>query len=247
MRKMRKYLFIIITPLVGVWVSGCSGCFGPVLHTASLERPPKTAAERNFQTVWRASRGVLKKYYFPLDRQDRRAGIITTDAVTGGHLFELWRKDAATAFHYRENTVQTIYRAAKVTIRRVKGADKFDVDVEIAMARSDAKAPQLTTSSQVGHLSAIRKHSVLKFNDLIREPDLTTKPADALRYRRKPEQTTKEAEALRYRLPKLPECTVVPLGRDTDLEMHVLQKIRDRAGDAIEYDYEEAETPTSSR
>ena len=175
-------------------------------HTKPLQREPATQEERNFLRLWESTRTVLKKYSFPLDRQDRRDGIITTRAVAGGHLFEFWRKDAATIFSYKENTVQTILRAARVTIHRLEGSeDEFDFKVEVFMARTNRPQPQLTNSSQTMRIrtSALRR---LKFDDL--------------RYER---QVAEEGKADWQR------DLIVPLGRDTDLEGYIADDIRNAA------------------
>ncbi len=172
-------------------------------HTKPLQREPATQEERNFQALWESTRAVLKKYSFPLDWQDRRDGIITTRAVAGGHLFEFWRKDAATIFSYKENTVQTIMRVARVTIHRIEGSeDEFDFKVEVLMARSNRPQPQLTNSSQTMRMrtSALKQ---LKF--------------DELRYERQ-EEGKENADRRRD--------LIVPLGRDTDLESYIADDIR---------------------
>ena len=91
---------------------GCGGHAGPVISAG-----PRTPAERNFDAVWRASLDVLGEYNFEIDRRNKRAGVITTLPMTGRHWFEFWRKDAAAGNNLAEGTVQTVYRAATVSIR----------------------------------------------------------------------------------------------------------------------------------
>ncbi|MCD4823622.1 MAG: hypothetical protein K8S55_03375 [Phycisphaerae bacterium] len=212
---MRIGAIIFLTLILGLLPAGCIP-----QHTKPLERPPETEEERNFESVWQACRTTLRKYGFPLDRQDRRDGVITTTAASGGHLFEVWRKDSATIFNYRENTIQHIYRAARVQIRRIEGTKRFSFTVEIAMARSDKIQQQFTDASELGiALGHSRRHQKkmpeMRFNDLIRPKTPITPSEDT-----GPAATAKPPRP-RATAPSIPECPVVPLGRDRDLEMHL--------------------------
>jgi hypothetical protein len=182
-------------------------------HSLSLTERETTPAERNFETLWQASRSALKQAGFELDRQDRRAGVILTRATVGQHFFEWWRRDSATAFHWRENSIQTILRAACISIFPVEGTDRFDVRVEVLSARTDRRPLQLTDASQGAEL-----HSGDRFG---RERPWrgheTTPLTRILKF-----------EDLRRKTP--PVEGVVPLGRDGDLEMILEQEIRHRAG-----------------
>ncbi len=187
-----------------------------------MQRPPDTIAGRNFQTLWDAARTTLKDYRFPLYRQDRRDGVLTTRAVASSHLLEqLWRKDAATMFHLQENTFHTIYRAARVRIRRIAGTDEFDFTVEVAMARSDAERQVPTASSELATGVAGRASGrggsrkggptgrELVYHDLLGQtlPPGLGMPAHAG-----------------------VDAGLVPLGRDQDLEYILSQQILQRAG-----------------
>ena len=108
-----------------------------------------TDAERNFQALWQAGRRVLRKYNFTLDRQDRRAGVITTLPLTGKHFFEFWRTDAATNFDLAEGTIQTIYRVVRVTIRPAEANQGvYKPLVEVMIFRSNRPTPQVTSTSE---------------------------------------------------------------------------------------------------
>jgi len=96
-----------------------------------------TAGERNFEAVWNGSLEVLRKHNFTLDRQDRRAGVITTRALLARHWFEFWRPDAANVLDLLEGTLQTVYRTAMVTIRPASdSSDTFVPSVEVIVSRS---------------------------------------------------------------------------------------------------------------
>lgn len=164
--------------LASVLLAACGlGCWPQ--HQVSY-RPPEaqTPEQRNFEVVWQAARDALEAHDFVIDRQDRRAGVMTTEALVGQHFFEFWRKDASTAYSYGENSVQTIFRAAKVTIHPVKDSDEFGFSVKVAVARSDSAPRQLTDASQAMSVHggvddtrreryAPRVNALLKYDDLL--------------------------------------------------------------------------------
>ena len=115
--------------------------------------PPQTQAQKNFDVLWQASQDVLREYYFTLDRQDRRAGVITTQPLVGEHWFEFWRHDAATRVDLAEGSLQTIYRSAKITLRPTSpDASAFVATVEVTVQRSDMGQPQITSTSEAYNL-----------------------------------------------------------------------------------------------
>jgi hypothetical protein len=179
-------------------------------HQVSYRPPePETEAERNFEVVWTAAREVLRDYGFELRRQDRRAGVMTTDAIVGQHFFELWRRDAATLYSYGENSVQTIFRAAKVTIHPVEGRDKFDFTLKVAVARSDKPSEQLTDASQTmmvygGVDTSRREGGPGSFNERLQYDDLLAERA----------------------LDDMEDFPLVPLGFDHRLQQRLSHKIR---------------------
>ena len=142
--SMRTWVALCFAAWLSLSVCSCTTYTQP---TAGLRE--MTEAQRSFEITWRASQDVLRRYNFELDRLDRRAGVITTEPLTGKHWFEFWRHDAATNFDLAEGTVQTVYRSATVTIRPVQpGGTKFKATVEVTVERSDILEPQLTSTSE---------------------------------------------------------------------------------------------------
>ena len=151
---MNRLCAILLT--TGLLLSGgCGNYTRPVVKPAQL-----TPEERNFERVWKASQDVLRKYDFQIDRQDRRAGIITTELMTGKHWFEFWRRDAATAYDVAESTVQTIYRAVQVKITKAEDQPATYVpEVKVYSFRSDAELVQVTSTSQAISLFHLGGHT----------------------------------------------------------------------------------------
>lgn len=135
-----------ITVLIAIAAAALMGCR---FHGSPVGPPQKlTPSERNFEAVWQASRQVLRKYRFDLDRSDRRAGIISTRAMTGKVAGEFWRRDAATARDLAESTVQTIYRQAKVAIEPAGPRKQdFRAVVEVHTYRSNNQEIQISSVS----------------------------------------------------------------------------------------------------
>ncbi len=197
-KKMRKnfcvsLISLCILAVVAVQLTGCANHSRPVVEPAEM-----TQSQKNFESVWQLSRGALKKYRFELDREDRRAGVITTLPMTGQQLFEFWRKDAAATEDLAESTVQTIYRKAKVSITRGE-SDSFVADVEVLTYRSNRKAPQVTSASEAYQLF------VLPGTDRARRKFLLRSEGQA---------DTEELQEAEDVIP----VWMVPLGRDKNLE-----------------------------
>ena len=145
----------LITPCVAAaWALCLTGC---VKYTQPVTQPAAlTAPEKDFDVVWQAARQTLRTYRFDLDRQDRRAGVITTLPMTGMHFFELWRKDAARPVDFSESTVQTLYRTARVSVRPVKpGAKTYAAQVEVLVRRSDKARAEVTSASEAYSLFSL--------------------------------------------------------------------------------------------
>ena len=109
---------------------------------------PQTPEQQSFQRLWQAGRHVLISYHFHLDRQDPRAGVITTWPMTGKSFFELWRKDSAGAIDTSESTLQTIYRAVTLTIRQRPDGRGYEPVVEVLVSRSDKPTDGISSTSE---------------------------------------------------------------------------------------------------
>ncbi len=157
MRKdMPKKMRTIVAVLIGVILAG-TGCVSNTKPIVSTTKP--TGSQRNFEAIWQASRQVLTKYYFQLDRQDRREGIITTTPLTGKQPLEFWRGDATSAYSLAENTIQTIYRTATVRINRKGKSGAYQHAVEIQVDRSNRKTLQVTSTSEAYDLFVLSGHT----------------------------------------------------------------------------------------
>ena len=123
--------------------AGCGNYTQP--HVAP---EPQTQAQRNFDAVWQGSVEVLRRYRFRLDRQDRRAGIITTHPMLARHWFEFWRPDAANAFDFAEGTLQTVMRRAVVRVAPGKAKGTYQPIVVVEVMRPDRKGFEIVAAGE---------------------------------------------------------------------------------------------------
>ena len=141
---------------MALWIVAVAGLLSPgcAKHTTPIVPPREmTADERNFEAVWRASQDVLRKYYFTLDRRDRRAGIITTEPMVGKHWSELWRHDSVSRSDVAESTIQSIYRVVEVRIEPAEDVyEKYVPVVKVYAYRAEREMPQVTSTSEAYEL-----------------------------------------------------------------------------------------------
>ena len=137
-------MIISLTFAVLVGPPGCLRYTQPVAPPQQL-----TAHERRFEALWESARQVLRRYYFELDRQDRRAGVITTQPLVGRHFFELWRADATTPKDVLEGTLQSLVRQATVSIYcDDRPSGRYNASVEVLLWRSNKQTFQVTSTSE---------------------------------------------------------------------------------------------------
>jgi len=131
-RTMRTGASAAITVMIAAVLHGCVSYTEPVKRSGQM-----TPAQRNFEAAWQGSQDALRDYGFTLDRQDRRAGVITTKPLLARHWFEFWRRDAGSSREVLEGTVQTVHRTASVRIvRTAPEAENYRVSVEVVVSRS---------------------------------------------------------------------------------------------------------------
>jgi len=138
------YRVAILTVAVGVLLAGCGASQGPAAGFSATGDP-------QFDALWDAATAALRDYRFHIDRQDRRAGVVTTFPLVGRHWFECWRKDAATPRDVLEGTLHTVTRTATVTIRKAPAGQgavgKYAVAVEVRTRRSTLPTYQVTSTA----------------------------------------------------------------------------------------------------
>lgn len=115
-------------------------------HRPTPPEEPTAAAvsQDDLETLWDASLRVLSRHGFQPDRQDRAAGIITTDPVTCMQWHEPWRQDVADNYSLAMSSLHTVRR--QVTVR-FSNADPWTVEVQVDVYLLSAPDYQVTTAS----------------------------------------------------------------------------------------------------
>ena len=200
-------------------VGGCAN------YTQPRAAPgPQTQAQRNFDAVWRGSIEVLRRYHFSLDRQDRRAGIITTHPMLARHWFEFWRSDAANAFDLAEGTLQTVMRRAVVRVAPGKAEGTYQPIVVVEVTRPDRQGLEIVAAGEAYD----------KFLDTYGDDDTLygrrqrqKRLKKDIRYKlfAEGQAAADEAAEEAYYTPRPPET----LGKQTTLAEKIAAEIRDEA------------------
>ena len=183
---------VAVAAVAAMIAGGCANYTQPI-----VAEPAKTASEKNFDAVWQSSLAVLRDYYFTVDLQDRREGVIKTFPLTGKYATEFWRKDAASNFDKWESTIQTIYRTVTVTIKpSAANPQEYVASVEAQTTRSDRPVRQMGNAYQLAGMHHIQGDE-------------------------------SEGELLLMRHEELdnPKAVLVPLGRDKALEAKISMDI----------------------
>jgi hypothetical protein len=189
---MRTLTGLLMLALVAGLSAGCANYTQP-----AGQQPQQTLAQQNFETMWSGSLEVLRKYNFNVDRQDRRAGLITTHPMIGQQWFEFWRKDAVTRRDVAEGSLQEIYRIATIRIQPCSdGSSQYAANVEVMTERSDR------TDREIDSVTQVYRMFILSGNTRDRHEML-----------------------LERRTGDDPKAVIAPLGRDKELEAKIAADI----------------------
>ena len=72
----------------------------------------------SFQRLWSACERTSREFGFPLDRQDFRNGLMTTEPVISQQFFEPWRHDTGTASGVANNSLASYRRTIRFQIEK---------------------------------------------------------------------------------------------------------------------------------
>jgi hypothetical protein len=98
------------------------------------------------ETAWTAIQDTLRQNFMPLDRVDRRAGIITTTPVMSQHWFEFWRGDVATREDAIESSINPIRRWVEVTVAMDDARNWTQLSVAVHKQRLSSPDRQFNNS-----------------------------------------------------------------------------------------------------
>lgn len=169
-----------------------------------LDQPaPASAQASDFQRLWDASEDVAREFFFRLDRQDYRAGLLTTRPMVSAQWFEPWRREVRTAKDRNESSLATIRRTIQFHFERLDD-NSYRVTPKVLVERQ-ALAEQRITSS-------------VMYQQYFRRPP---RPQDRPR-------GTRESDVGLY----LPNRYWYPIGRDPAMEKALAEAIHKKVAAA---------------
>lgn len=136
--------------VVALAVVALAGCHRPVQPTELTAQRVLVADEPGEDRLWEAAQEVLRRHRFPLDRVDRRRGMIATMPVTSQSFFEFWRHDVDTAFDLAEALLRTVRRSAVVQLDR--HPESGEATVTVTVRRETFATPERQFNSSAASL-----------------------------------------------------------------------------------------------
>lgn len=121
--SMRKYIFAVAAALA----AGLAGCASqPVAAPGAL-----SVAGANKTRVMSVAEDVLTQMRFTVEKADVEKGYIRTRPLRGGQLFEVWRRDNASAGQLAEANIHSIQRTVELNITESDAGVQVKCDVGV--------------------------------------------------------------------------------------------------------------------
>ncbi len=134
----------LLCVLVAALAAGCQRPIQSESPTAALVDVPD---REQLDFLWDTCLRVLRRYGLQPDRQDRRAGVITTGPVTVPNWFELWRPDMPRGFQFAEANLSTIRRVACIKLEPLEAANDYRLTTEVNLQRHSTPERQVSTAA----------------------------------------------------------------------------------------------------
>ena len=114
---------------------------------------PLVVSDSDFENVWDRTVNVVDDY-FPVKREDRRSGMIITDAIMAAQILEPWHQDSVTMYDRLVASMHTLRRRAEVRVaRRPEGG--HTVEVKVFKEQEIRQEPLFASYSGVGHAGLV--------------------------------------------------------------------------------------------
>ena len=121
--NIRKYMFAAAAVLAAV-LAGCA--------SRQVAAPgPLSLAGSNKTRVMSVAEDVLTRMRFTVEKADAEKGYIRTRPLRGGQLFEVWRRDNASAGQVAEANLHSIQRTVELNITESDAGVQIKCDVGI--------------------------------------------------------------------------------------------------------------------
>ena len=147
-------LSLVVVLSTGLVVIGCAHQPPPTTRPSYattqpsywLDQPsPAHVDAKNFDQLWEACKQTARDYGFFIDREDYRAGLITTLPLTSKQFFELWHNDVQTAEDVADSSIATYRRTLQFQFSR-QADGSYEVTPSVLIERY-AQAEQPITAS----------------------------------------------------------------------------------------------------
>ena len=133
----RRPSSLVLLAAISSSICGCAVMALPAtgpLGTAAVVVPgPLT------ETTWERTVDALHAFHFSIEKENRLAGTIQTDYLSGAGLLEPWHRDSVTLGDRLESSLQPIRRRAVVTLTPVENG--VLVAVEVIKEREHPQRP----------------------------------------------------------------------------------------------------------
>ena len=139
--KITQYGMVISALLGALNASGCNGPSGQP-DTEPLVCIPEVDRQRTFQEAL----AVLGSMHFSIDKADPRTGVIRTQPLPGGQVFEFWRSDNVTVSNQLEANLHSLRRTVWITIQPQIGQD-VSVDCLVKVQRLNFPSQAVSSSA----------------------------------------------------------------------------------------------------
>ena len=114
-----------------------------------LSQPAAAQVPANdFEAMWEACKAVARSYLFAIDREDFRAGLITTEPMVSKQWWEFWRPDTGTISDVMENSTATNRRTLRFEVARDEQAGGFVITPKVLVERLAVLERRITSVAQ---------------------------------------------------------------------------------------------------
>ena len=154
---MPRFFFFAMTVLPALCLVGCGR------KVVTIDNPSPLAAVE-YDRVFDSAVAELRDRHFPVARQDRRFGIITSGPLIASTVIEPWHSDNSSGRQVAESTLNLDRRLVRVTLAPAEPIDpgsdqppsRYLLGVEVALERH-LNAPHELTTSNLG-AAKLSKH-----------------------------------------------------------------------------------------
>jgi len=122
------------------------GCAGPDRRVEVSSSFVKVQSHEEVDQLFECTQDVLRRQRFPLDRVDRRGGVVTTLPVISQSLLEFWRHDVDTPKDLWESTLNPIRRWVEASVHRDAAAGTVTVAFVVHKERLSSPDRQFNSS-----------------------------------------------------------------------------------------------------